>query len=107
MGAQIIEYLDEDLQQHYVKMVESDKDRRLLELLRVLNYDKVVIYVRSDERSITLSHLLSEINFNTIAINRGMSEEERLSRYQQFKDFDRCILVETNLIRRGMAIEGT
>merc|ERR1719397_680657 len=34
-----------------------------------------------------------------------MSQEERLSRYQQFKDFQKRILVATNLFGRGMDIE--
>ncbi|XP_064870908.1 ATP-dependent RNA helicase DDX39A-like [Oncorhynchus nerka] len=34
-----------------------------------------------------------------------MAQEERLSRYQQFKDFQRRILVATNLFGRGMDIE--
>ena len=34
-----------------------------------------------------------------------MSQEERLQRYQQFKDFAKRILVATNLFGRGMDIE--
>ena len=34
-----------------------------------------------------------------------MTQEERLSRYQQFKDFQKRILVATNLFGRGMDIE--
>merc|ERR1712131_574815 len=65
------------LQQHYVKLKDSEKNRKLFELL-------------------------DEQNFPTIAIHRGMSQEERLSRYQQFKDFQKRILVATNLFGRGM-----
>ena len=34
-----------------------------------------------------------------------MQQEERLSRYQQFKNFQKRILVATNLFGRGMDIE--
>ena len=34
-----------------------------------------------------------------------MPQEERLARYQQFKDFQKRILVATNLFGRGMDIE--
>merc|ERR1711874_567110 len=44
-----------------------------------------------------LAQLLIEQNFPAIAIHRGMTWEERLSRYQQFKDFQKRILVATNL----------
>lgn len=36
-----------------------------------------------------LAQLLVEQNFPAIAIHRAMAQEERLSRYQQFKDFQK------------------
>jgi len=93
------------LQQHYVKLKDSEKNRKLFELLDVLEFNQVVIFVKSVQRCIALSQLLVEQNFPTIAIHRGMSQEERLNRYQQFKDFQKRILVATNLFGRGMDIE--
>lgn len=52
-----------------------------------------------------LAQLLTEQNFPAIGIHRGMLQEERLARYQQFKDFQKRILVATNLFGRGMDIE--
>jgi len=93
------------LQQHYVKLKDSEKNRKLFELLDVLEFNQVVIFVKSVSRCTALSQLLVEQNFPAIAIHRGMSQEERLSRYQQFKDFQKRILVATNLFGRGMDIE--
>ena len=56
-------------------------------------------------RCIVLVQLLVEQNFPAIAIHGGMPQEERLSLYQQFKDFQRRILVATNLFGQGMDIE--
>ena len=42
---------------------------------------KVVIFVKSVQRCVALAQLLIEQNFPAIAIHRGMSQEERLSRY--------------------------
>ena len=56
-------------------------------------------------RCIALAQLLTDQNFPAIAIHRSMAQEERLSRYQQFKDFQKRILVATNLFGRGMDIE--
>ena len=80
--------------------------------------------MKSVQRCVALAQLLIEQNFPAIAIHRGMTQEERLSRsvisldmlgskfstflisrYQQFKDFQKRILVATNLFGRGMDIE--
>ncbi|CAG0879038.1 unnamed protein product [Darwinula stevensoni] len=93
------------LQQHYVKLRENEKNKKLFELLDVLEFNQVVIFVRTIQRCMALSQLLVEQNFPAIAIHRGMTQEERLQRYQQFKDFQKRILVATNLFGRGMDIE--
>jgi len=93
------------LRQHYVKLSESEKNRKLLDLLDALEFNQVVIFVKSVQRCMALAQLLVEQNFPAIAIHRTMPQEERLSRYQQFKNFDKRILVATNLFGRGMDIE--
>ena len=93
------------LQQHYVKLKDGEKNRKLFELLDVLEFNQVVIFVKSVQRCVALAQLLVEQNFPAIGIHRGMNQQERLSRYQQFKDFEKRILVTTNLFGRGMDIE--
>merc|ERR1712000_381098 len=93
------------LQQHYVKLKDSEKNRKLFELLDVLEFNQVVIFVKSVQRCVALAQLLIEQNFPAIGIHRSMAQEERLSRYQQFKDFQKRILVATDLFGRGMDIE--
>uniref|UniRef100_A0A665TVH9 RNA helicase n=1 Tax=Echeneis naucrates TaxID=173247 RepID=A0A665TVH9_ECHNA len=85
------------LQQYYCKLKDSEKNRKLFDLLDVLEFNQLELF--------KIMHLLVEQNFPAIAIHRGMAQEERLSRYQQFKDFQRRILVATNLFGRGMDIE--
>ncbi|OXA50410.1 ATP-dependent RNA helicase WM6 [Folsomia candida] len=93
------------LQQHYVKLKENEKNKKLFDLLDALEFNQVVIFVKSVQRCMALAQLLVEQNFPAIAIHRGMTQEDRLSRYQQFKDFQKRILVATNLFGRGMDIE--
>lgn len=93
------------LQQHYVKLKENEKNKKLFDLLDALEFNQVVIFVKSVQRCMALANLLTEQNFPAIAIHRGMTQEDRLSRYSQFKDFQKRILVATNLFGRGMDIE--
>lgn len=93
------------LQQYYVKLKDQEKNRKLFDLLDVLEFNQVIIFVKSVQRCIALAQLLIEQNFPAICIHRGMEQEERLSRYKQFKDFSKRMLVATNLFGRGMDIE--
>jgi len=93
------------LQQHYVKLKENEKNKKLFDLLDALEFNQVVIFVKSVQRCMALANLLTDQNFPAIAIHRGMTQEDRLARYQQFKDFQKRILVATNLFGRGMDIE--
>jgi len=93
------------LQQHYCKLKDNEKNRKLFELLDALEFNQVIIFVKSIQRCMALSQLLIEQNFPAIAIHKAMTQDERLTRYQQFKDFQKRILVATNLFGRGMDIE--
>ncbi|KAL6054645.1 hypothetical protein STEG23_035336 [Scotinomys teguina] len=59
----------------------------------------------SVQRCMALAQLLVEHNFPATAIHRDMHQEERLARYQQFKDFQWRVPVATDLFGRGMDIE--
>eukprot|EP00731_Ephydatia_muelleri_P024008 Em0016g279a len=93
------------LQQYYVKLQDKEKNRKLFDLLDVLEFNQVVIFVKSVQRCIALAQLLVEQNFPAICIHRGMPQEERLAKYQAFKNFSKRIMVATDLFGRGMDIE--
>ncbi|XP_046495632.1 spliceosome RNA helicase DDX39B-like isoform X1 [Equus quagga] len=106
------------LQQCYMKLKDQEKNRKLFDLLDVLEFNESHPpsqtnthtepsgdLVKSVQRCIVLTQCLVEQNFPAIAIHRGMLQEERLSRYQQFKYFQRRILVPTNLFSRGKDME--
>ena len=93
------------LVQHYVKLEEAEKNRKLNDLLDSLMFNQVVIFVSSVQRCKALDKLLQECNFPSIAIHGSMGQEERLARYKSFKDGDKRILVATDLVARGIDIE--
>jgi len=93
------------LQQYYVKLEEKEKNRKLNELLDQLEFNQVIIFVKSTIRATELSRLLNECNFPSIAVHSGIAQEERIARYKQFKEFNKRICVATDVFGRGIDIE--
>jgi len=93
------------LLQYFVKLPEKEKNRKLNDLLDVLEFNQVVIFVKSVQRAIALDKLLTECNFPSIAIHSGLKQEDRIARYKQFKEFQKRIMVSTDLFGRGIDIE--
>jgi len=93
------------LLQYYAKLSEKEKNRKLNDLLDALEFNQVVIFVKSVQRAIALDKLLVECNFPSIAIHSGLNQEDRIARYKQFKEFQKRIMVSTDLFGRGIDIE--
>merc|ERR1712194_800018 len=93
------------LLQYYVKLDEKAKNRKLNDLLDALEFNQVVIFVKSVQRAMALDKLLVECSFPSLAIHSGLSQEDRIGRYKQFKEFQKRIMVSTDLFGRGIDIE--
>ncbi len=105
-----------------MKLREDKKGRKLIDLLKKLKFDQVVIFVNSVSRCTILCELLTEQNFPAVEIHHEMPQEEwfvefrkkkrinllnyfSLARYKEFKEFQTCILVTTYSFEHGMDIE--
>jgi len=93
------------LVQHYIKLEEKQKNRKLNDILDELEFNQVVIFVKSVQRAMALDRLLQECSFPSISMHSGLQQEERIQRYKQFKDFKKRIMVATDLFGRGIDIE--
>ncbi|KAI8067457.1 ATP-dependent RNA helicase uap56 [Gongronella butleri] len=91
--------------QYYVKLDERAKNRKLNDLLDQLEFNQVCIFVRSVARANELNRILTECNFPSICIHSQMSQDERIKRYRSFKDFEKRIMVATDIFGRGIDIE--
>merc|ERR1711937_754118 len=80
-------------------------NRKLNDLLDALEFNQVVIFVKSVQRAIALDRLLVECSFPSLAIHSGLDQEERIERYKAFKEFQKRIMVCTDLFSRGIDIE--
>jgi ATP-dependent RNA helicase UAP56/SUB2 len=93
------------LVQYFVKLKESEKNRKLTDLLDEVSFNQVVIFVSSSQRARELDKLLKELNFPSMHIHGGMKQDERIARYNAFRKNDFRVLVATNLFGRGIDIE--
>merc|ERR1711970_1485399 len=84
------------LLQYYVKLDEAKKNRKLNDLLDVLQFNQVIIFVKSVQRAQALDRLLQECSFPSVAVHSGLKQEERIARYKEFKEFKKRILVSTD-----------
>ena len=76
--------------QHYIKLSEAEKNRKLNDLLDALDFNQVVIFVKSVSRAAELNKLLCECNFPSICIHSGMTQEERYVLSVFFCSFASC-----------------
>ncbi|KAF1940644.1 ATP-dependent RNA helicase-like protein sub2 [Clathrospora elynae] len=93
------------LQQYYMKLDEKEKNRKLNDLLDSLEFNQVIIFVRSTVRCTELDKLLRECNFPSTAVHSGIGQEERIKRYKEFKEFQTRICVSTDIFGRGIDVE--
>ena len=73
------------LQQYFVRLEESQKNRKLTDLLDALEFNQVVIFVSKVNRAVELNRILEECNFPSIVIHAGLKQEERIARFKSFK----------------------
>jgi ATP-dependent RNA helicase UAP56/SUB2 len=92
------------LQQFYVNLTEQQKNRKLVNLLDVLEFNQVVIFVSTVERATALNKLLQAEKFPSIC-SHGRLKETRIDQYKSFKKFGSRIMVTTNLYGRGVDFE--
>ncbi|KAF2071625.1 hypothetical protein CYY_007051 [Polysphondylium violaceum] len=93
------------LQQYYVNLQETEKNKKLIELLDSLDFNQAVIFVKSVQRAAALNKILQEIGFPSICIHRDLSQTERIEQYRKFKNFESRIMVATNIFGRGIDVE--
>lgn len=105
-------YIDDDtkltlhgLQQYYIRLSENEKNRKLNDLLDALEFNQVVIFVSKVNRAKELHKLLEACNFPSTCIHGALKQEERIAKFTAFKNFEKRILVTTDLFGRGIDIE--
>ena len=92
----------EKLQQFYVKLKEDEKNKKLFDILDDVQFNQVIIFVNNINRCEALRDILKSNKFPTIAIHADLPQEERIQKFDSFKNFVDRIMVATELYGRGV-----
>jgi ATP-dependent RNA helicase UAP56/SUB2 len=93
------------LLQFYVNLPEEkQKNRKLFDLLDNIDFNQVIIFVRSQSRAEALAKILNSSHFPSSFIHGRMRQEDRLQKFEEFKNYGKRILVSTDLMGRGIDI---
>jgi len=67
----------EGLQQYFVDLKEIEKNKKLNDILDMLEFNQVIIFVKNINRCRELDKLLRECNFPSICIHGDLEHEDR------------------------------
>jgi len=93
------------LQQYYLQIDQKSKLQKLTDLMDVLEFNQIIIFVNNNHFAVQLAEQLKKKKFPAIFITSSLRQEERIKRYEEFKDFKSRIMIATNLFGRGIDIE--
>ena len=93
------------LTQYYMKIEDQLKIKQTIQLLDTLQFNQVVIFVKSGKFTDRLSNILSGKGFPCISIHGDLNQQERIRRYNDFKSYEKRIMVATDLFGRGIDVE--
>mmetsp|Transcript_8025 Transcript_8025/g.15773 ORF Transcript_8025/g.15773 Transcript_8025/m.15773 type:complete len:221 (+) Transcript_8025:1184-1846(+) len=93
------------IQQYHLKLEENTKNRKLVGLLDVLEFNQAIVFVNGCRRCKELDRLLQEQGFPSIAMAGNLDQKTRTSRYNAFKQGQKRLLVSTDIFARGVDFE--
>ena len=82
------------------------KNALLLELLRQPKFTRVLVFVRMKDGANLLTNFLKLAGIKVARLHSSRSQEQRLQALQDFKDGKVQVLVATDIVARGIDIEG-
>ena len=85
-------------------VAESQKTALLLELLKQLNYDSVIIFCRTRHRADRVAHTLKQNNHAVALLHSSRTQSEREQALRGFREGRFEVLVATDIAARGLDI---
>jgi len=83
---------------------EAQKTDLLLELLKRVNYDSVIVFCRTKHGADRVAHLLKRSNHSVAVLHSNRTQREREQALRGFRDGRYEVLVATDIAARGLDI---
>lgn len=74
-------------------------------MIDALQFNQVIIFVKSTARADALTKLLQKNSFPAAAIHSGLTQQQRIEKFMQFKAFKLRIMIATDVLGRGIDVE--
>jgi ATP-dependent RNA helicase RhlE len=85
-------------------VAEAQKTDLLLDLLRSLNFDSVIVFCRTKQRADHVGHLLKRQQHAVTVLHSNRTQHEREQALRGFRDGRYEVLVATDIAARGLDI---
>jgi ATP-dependent RNA helicase RhlE len=85
-------------------VAEAQKTDLVLELLRRVNYESVIVFCRTRERADRVAHLLKRGNHTVAVLHSNRTQQEREQALRGFREGRFEVLVATDIAARGLDI---
>eukprot|EP00930_Biecheleria_cincta_P076442 TRINITY_DN63668_c0_g1_i1.p1 TRINITY_DN63668_c0_g1~~TRINITY_DN63668_c0_g1_i1.p1 ORF type:complete len:543 (-),score=100.62 TRINITY_DN63668_c0_g1_i1:118-1746(-) len=83
----------QQVDQRFMKLQKNKRERTLVDLLESLEFQQVVVFVRSAWNAKLLEKVLAKEGIAAVAIHSGISNALQADRYNRFKAFQKRVLV--------------
>jgi ATP-dependent RNA helicase RhlE len=85
-------------------VAESQKTELLVQLLKRVNYDSVIVFCRTKERADRIGHMLKKQNHAVAILHSNRTQREREQALRGFREGRYEVLVATDIAARGLDI---
>lgn len=94
------------VEQNIYEVANHLKGALLVELLRQPGFEKVLVFARLKDGANRITDLLKQEGVKVVKLHSSRTQEQRIQALQDFKDGKARVLVATDIVARGIDIDG-
>jgi len=92
--------------QKFYSLQEVDKDQTLVDLLKLPEVGKAIIFANRRDTSRDLADRLNKMGVKAMLLSGEVAQQKRVKTLERFKTQDKSVLVATDVAGRGIHVDG-